>query len=266
MDVTDRVAVVTGGGRGIGRGICLALARYGADVVVADVNLEDAEAVRDEAAAMGRRTSAQYLDVTDQGSVDSMVEDTVSRHGRIDILVNNAGIIGAPGWQDRVETTEEDWDLLYAVNVKGMAAVTDAVSPHMKERRYGKVVNIASVSGRQGNYDNPPYGISKAGVISFTQAYAVLLAPFNVNVNAICPGLLWTPMWEKISLRRSSLPQNTEGLSPRELFDRTVEERIPLGREQTPEDVGNLAVFLASEASRNITGQSVNVDGGSRMN
>ncbi len=215
---------------------------------------------------MGRRTSAQYLDVTDQGSVESMVADAVSRHGRIDILVNNAGIIGAPGWQDRVETTEEDWDLLYAVNVKGMAAVTDAVSPHMKERRYGKVVNIASVAGRQGNYDNPPYGISKAGVISFTQAYAVLLAPFNVNVNAICPGLLWTPMWEKISLRRSSLPQNTEGLSPRELFDRTVEERIPLGREQTPEDVGNLAVFLASEASRNITGQSVNVDGGSRMN
>ena len=122
------------------------------------------------------------------------------------------------------------------------------------------------MAGRQGNYDNPPYGISKAGVISFTQAYAVLLAPFNVNVNAICPGLLWTPMWEKISLRRSSLPQNTEGLSPRELFDRTVEERIPLGREQTPEDVGNLAVFLASEASRNITGQSINVDGGSRMN
>ena len=266
MDVTDRVAVVTGGGRGIGRGICLALARYGAEVVVADVNPEDAEAVRDEAAAMGRRSGAQYLDVTDQGSVDSMVEDAVSRHGRIDILVNNAGIIGAPGWQDRAETTEEDWDLLYAVNVKGMAAVTDAVNPHMKERRYGKVVNIASVAGRQGNYDNPPYGISKAGVISFTQAYAVLLAPFNVNVNAICPGLLWTPMWEKISLRRSSLPQNTEGLSPRELFDRTVEERIPLGREQTPEDVGNLAVFLASEASRNITGQSVNVDGGSRMN
>ena len=195
-----------------------------------------------------------------------MVEDAVSRHGRIDILVNNAGIIGAPGWQDRAETTEEDWDLLYAVNVKGMAAVTDAVNPHMKERRYGKVVNIASVAGRQGNYDNPPYGISKAGVISFTQAYAVLLAPFNVNVNAICPGLLWTPMWEKISFRRSSLPQNTEGLSPRELFDRTVEERIPLGREQTPEDVGNLAAFLSSEASRNITGQAINVDGGSRMN
>ena len=179
MDVTDRVAVVTGGGRGIGRGICLALARYGADVVVADVNLEDAEAVRDEAAAMGRRTSAQYLDVTDQGSVDSMVADALSRYGRIDILVNNAGIIGAPGWQDRVETTEEDWDLLYAVNVKGMAAVTDAVSPHMKERRYGKVVNIASVAGRQGNYDNPPYGISKAGVISFTQAYAMLAGAFQ---------------------------------------------------------------------------------------
>ena len=266
MDVTGKVAVVTGGGRGIGRGVCLAMARYGADVVAADVNAAEAEAVRDEVAAMGRGASALRLDVTDAASVAGMVEEAVSRHGRIDVLVNNAGIIGAPGWQDRRETTEEDWDLLYAVNVKGMAAVIDAVSPHMRQRRYGKVINIASVAGRLGNPDNPPYGISKAGVISLTQAYAVLLAPFNVNVNAICPGLLWTPMWEKISLRRSALPQNTEGLTPRELFDRTVRDRTPLGREQTPEDVGNLAVFLASEAARNITGQAINVDGGSRMN
>ena len=266
MDVSGRVAVVTGGGRGIGRGICLALAGYGADVVVADLGPEDAEAVRGEIAAMGRRSSVLRVDVTDRRSVEGMVEGALSEHGRIDILVNNAGIIGAPGWQDRRETTEQDWDLLYAVNVKGMATVTDAVAPHMKERRYGKVVNIASVAGRQGNPDNAPYGISKAGVISFTQAYAVLLAPFNINVNAICPGLLWTPMWEKISLRRSSLPQNTEGLSPRELFDRTVETRTPMGREQTPEDIGNAAAFLASEAARNITGQALNVDGGGRMN
>ena len=266
MDVTDKVAVVTGGGRGIGRGVCLAMASYGADVVAADVNLADAEAVRDEIAAAGGRASALSLDVTDADSVAAMVEQALSRHGRVDVLVNNAGIIGAPGWQDRKETTEEDWDLLYAVNVKGMAAVTDIVSPHMRERRYGKVINIASVAGRQGNPDNPPYGISKAGVISLTQAYAVLLASFNVNVNAICPGLLWTPMWEKISLRRSSLPQNVEGLSPRELFDRTVRDRTPLGREQTPEDIGNTAVFLASDVSRNITGQAINVDGGSRMN
>lgn len=266
MDVTDKIALVTGGGRGIGRGIALALARYGADVVVADVNIEDARTVQAEVAEMGRRSTAIYVDVTDRASVEGMVEGAVSQYGRVDILVNNAGIIGAPGWQDRQETNEEDWDLLYAVNVKGMATVTDVVAPHMKEKRYGKVINIASVAGRQGNADNPPYGISKAGVISFTQAYAVLLAPFDINVNAICPGLLWTPMWEKISYRRSELPQNSEGLSPRELFDRTVEERIPLKREQTPEDVGNLAAFLASDVSRNITGQSINVDGGSRMN
>ena len=266
MDVTDKIALVTGSGRGIGRGITLALARHGADVVVSDVNVDDAEGVQAEVTAMGRRSTAIHVDVTDRASVDGMVESAISQYGRIDILVNNAGIIGAPGWQDREETNEEDWDLLYAVNVKGVAAVTDAVAPHMKKERYGKVINIASVAGRQGNYDNPPYGISKAGVISFTQAYAVLLAPFSINVNAICPGLLWTPMWEKISFRRSSLPENSEGLSPRELFDRTVQERIPLKREQTPEDVGNLAAFLASDTSRNITGQSINVDGGSRMN
>ena len=262
MDVTGKVAIVTGGGRGIGRGISLALAANGADVVVADIVLDDAKSVQAEVAGMGRRSSALHVDVTDRGSVQGMVSDAVSEYG----LVNNAGIIGAPGWQDRDETNEADWDMIYAVNVKGMATVTDAAAPHMKEQRYGKVINIASVAGRQGNYDNPPYGVSKAGVISFTQAYAVLLAPFNVNVNAICPGLLWTPMWEKISFRRSSLSTNTEGLTPRELFDRTVEQRIPLNREQTPGDIGNLAAFLASEASKNITGQSINVDGGSRMN
>ena len=266
MDVTDKIAIVTGGGRGIGRGISLTLAKYGANVVVADLNLEDAEAVQAEVADMGRRSSGLRVDVTDRDSVEGMVGDAVSQYGRVDILVNNAGIHAAPGWEHRRELTEEDWDMLYAVNVKGMATVTDAVASHMKERRCGKIVNLASVSGRLGMPDNPPYGISKAGVISLTQAYALLLAPFDINVNAICPGLLWTPMWHQISFHRSSLPANTEGLSPRELFDRTVEQRIPLKREQTPEDIGNLATFLASDVSRNITGQSINVDGGSRMN
>ena len=266
MDVTDKVAIVTGGGRGIGQGIVLVLARNGADAVVADINLEDAESVASEVEGMGRQAMAAFLDVTDQASVERMVEEALARFGRIDILVNNAGIYAAPGWERRDSYIEEDWDMLYAVNVKGVARVTDVVARHMKERRYGKIINIASVAARQGNKDNQPYAVSKAGAVSLTQSKALELAPHNINVNAICPGLLWTSMWEGIAHRRSRLPEFSEALSPREVFDRAVEERIPLKREQTPEDIGNLAAFLASDYASNLTGQAINVDGGGRMN
>ena len=267
MDVTDKIAVVTGGGRGIGRGVALALARHGAAVVVADINLEDATSVSHEVAESGRDSMATLADVTKQGSIDQMVEEVLDRFGRIDILVNNAGIYAAPGFEERNEANEDDWDMLYEVNVKGIVRVTGAVKHGMKERRYGKIVNIASIAGRQGGAGNPPYNVSKAGVISFTQASALELAEYGINVNAICPGLLWTPMWERIAYRRSISPgENPDGLSPRLLFDRAVEASIPLKRQQTPEDIGNLAAFLASDYSRNITGQAINVDGGSRMN
>ena len=266
MDVTDKIAVVTGGGRGIGRGIALALARNGAEVVDADINLEDARGVAHEVAETGRDFLASLADVTKQDSIDHLVEEVLDRFGRIDILVNNAGTYAAPGFEERDEANEDDWDLLYEVNVKGIVRVTGSVKPGMKERRYGKIVNIASTAGRQGGAGNPPYNVSKAGVISFTQASALELAPYGINVNAICPGLLWTPMWERIAHRRSISPtDNPDNLSPRSLFDRSIEATIPLKREQTPEDIGNLAAFLASDYSRNITGQAINVDGGSRM-
>ncbi len=267
MDVTDKIALVTGGGRGIGRGIVLALARNGADVVVADINEEDVGSVAHAVVELGRHSMASLVDVTRQDLVDHMVDQVLGRFGRIDILVNNAGIYAAPGFEERREANEDDWDMLYEVNVKGIVRVTDAVKGGMKERCYGKIVNIASIAGRQGGDGNPPYNVSKAGVISFTQASALELAPYGINVNAICPGLLWTPMWERIAYRRSISPnQNPDELSPRSLFERAVEETIPLRREQTPEDIGNLAAFLASDHSRNITGQSINVDGGIRMN
>ncbi len=265
MDVTNRVAVVTGGGRGIGRAIALALAKHGADVMIADLDEETAGDVAGEVGDLGRESAAIVADVTDQASVDRMVLEAVDRFGRVDILVNNAGVVAAPGWEDRERSNEHDWDLIYAVNVKGVARVTDAVSPHMKERRYGKVVNLASVAGRRGDPTNPPYSASKAAVISLTQAAALELAPFDINVNAICPGVLWTAMWQRIAYRRSIASENVESRSPREMFDLAIEKRMPLGREQTPEDVGYLATFLASDAARNITGQAINVDSGSYM-
>ena len=265
MDVSDRVAIVTGGGRGIGRGIGAVLARNGADVAVADINLGDAEETAAQISGLGRRPAAIGVDVTDQESVDAMVQEVIDRFGRIDILVNNAGIIAAPGWEEREQPNEDDWDQIFEVNVKGIVRVTDAVATHMKERRYGKVINIASVAGRQATGTSAPYSMSKSGVISLTQSQALELATFDINVNSICPSLLWTPMWERIS-QRWTRDAKYEGLTPREVFDRTVTDRVPLGRQQTPEDIGNLATFLASDLAKNITGQAINVSGGSHMN
>ena len=150
----------------------MAMARNGADVVVADIIVENAEGVADEVRALGRRALAMSLDVANQESVDAMAAQALARFSAIDILVNNAGVIGARGWEERTAPNEEDWDFIFEINVKGIARVTDAIAPHMKERRHGKIVNIASIAGRQGSSRNPPYNVSKAGVISLTQAQA----------------------------------------------------------------------------------------------
>ena len=265
MDLTGKVAIVTGAGRGIGRAIAEKMADHGALMVVADLDVESAAGVVEEMNGGGGEAEAIAVDVTKQASVDRMIKGAVARFGRVDILVNNAGIIGAPGWENRSQNNDKDWDMIYDVNVRGVARVTESAALQMKKRRYGKIVNIASVAGRQGSPGNPPYNVSKAGVISLTQASAIGLAPFNINVNAICPGLLWTAMWERIALRQTALDGAGNDLTPRQAFEAVVKDRIPLGREQTPEDVAYLAVFLASEYAQNITGQAINVNGGSHM-
>lgn len=265
MDLNDRVALVTGGGRGIGRGIAAALARYGAHVVAADINEDDAAETAAGIAGQGRKARGVRIDVTSQESVDAAVESVIGEFGRVDILANNAGIIAARGWEERDEFTWEDWDQIFEVNVKGIVRVTNAVVEHMKPRRYGRIVNIASVAGRGATGTSAPYSVSKSGVIILTQDQALALAPWDITVNSICPSLLWTPMWERISQRWTRNPKY-EGLTPRQIFDEVVKDRIPLGREQTPEDIGNLAAFLASDLAKNITGQAINVSGGSHMN
>ncbi len=266
MDLTNRVAIVTGAGRGIGRGIAIVMARNGASVAVADVNQDDARGVAAEISDMGRESLQVRVDVTAQGEVEAMTASVLDRFGRIDALVNNAGIISAPGWEERERHSEEDWDMLYAVNVKGVARATESVLPHMRERRYGKIVNIASIAGRIGSTTSGPYSVSKAGVINYTQSTALEQAAFSINVNAVCPGLLWTPLWRRIAVRHGAIRGEDKGLSAREVFDKYIQERIPMGREQTPEDIGNAVAFLASDAARNITGQALNVSGGSHLN
>lgn len=265
-ELKDKVALVTGAASGIGRGISLCLAQAGADVAVADLNLPGAEAVAKELAATGRKAKAFMVDVTKVPSIETMVREVLAAFGRIDILVNDAGVIGAPGWQDREIPTEADWDMAYQVNVKGLVFTSRIVAEHMKARRSGKIVNIASVAGRIGRAPHPHYSSSKCSVINWTQAHAQIMAPFNVNVNCICPGILWTPMWDILARRLINLEARYKGMTPRQVFESIIKERTPLGREQTPEDIGNLCVFLCSEKARNITGQSINVDGGWFMN
>lgn len=265
MDVTDKIAIVTGGGRGIGRAISHVLTRNGADVVVADINEADASAVSRELGGIGRRSLAITVDVTDKGSVEGLAAQTLEKFGHIDIVVNNAGTIGAPGWEGRDRPNDDDWDHINNVNVKGIARVTDAVVEHMKSRKCGKIVNIASVAGRTGTRTNFAYGASKAAAINLTRCYAAELAPHNINVNCVCPGLVWTKMWERIASRRIGLSIDDE-MTTRDSFDRFVESNTPLGREQTPEEIANAVAFLVSDAASGITGQSLNVDGGFAMN
>ena len=268
IDLSDRVATVTGGASGIGRGICLVLAGQGAKVVVADINGEGARSVAAEIAGDGGRSMTVEVDVTDVPSVDDMVQQTLESFGAIDIVVNDAGVIGARGWWERALPSSEDWDAVIAVNIRGVVNVSEAVALHMKERRHGKIINISSIAARQGGTRIPHYNASKAAVVSWTQSQALLLAPYGINVNAICPGLLWTPMHEELSRHDASFDPDPSlrQLSGRDLFEKQVEATTPMKREQTPEDIGKLVAFLASEDARNITGQAINVDGGFRMN
>ena len=265
MDVTDQIAIVTGGGRGIGRAIAHVLASNGADVVVADINEGDAQAVCGEINEHGGRSIAVAVDVTDSDSTENLAAQTLGEFGRIDILVNNAGTIGSPGWEGRDRPNDDDWDHIHNVNVHGIARVTDAVVEHMKSRRYGKIVNIASVAGRTGTRTNFAYGASKAAAINLTRCYAADLAPHSIHVNCGCPGLVGTKMWERIASRRIGQGIDDE-MTTRESFDQFVASNTPLGREQTPEEIANAVVFLASDAASGITGQALNVDGGYAMN
>ncbi len=261
-DLTGRTALVTGGGQGIGRGIVLTLARQGADVAIADINDDTAAAVAKEVEGLGRKAMTVHMNVLEKDTVDKGVADVIAHFGHLDILVNNAGVSGAPG-STGVSWRDEDWDFTWRVNVKGLMWVTEAVIPHFKERRFGKIVNIASVAGRINRYPTAYYGTSKGAVIQYTKACAAEWAPYNINVNGVCPGRLWTQFWQDwIGTRIEQGDPTTEGKTAEEVFEESSRASIPLGRAQTPEDMGAMTAFLVSEDAKNITGQSIQVDGG----
>jgi meso-butanediol dehydrogenase/(S,S)-butanediol dehydrogenase/diacetyl reductase len=197
--LAGRVAIVTGAGQGIGRGIALSLAKAGADVAVNDLVLNTAEDTAREVSALGRRSLAVQADVSDAAQVAGMVEQVLGQWGGVDILVNNAGV-AFPA--HITELSEETWDRTMAVNLKSMFLCSKAVAPTMMKQRYGKIVNLSSKSGKRGGLWLTAYCASKFGVIGFTQSLAFDLAPYGINVNAICPGTVFTPLWITCSRRR----------------------------------------------------------------
>jgi NAD(P)-dependent dehydrogenase (short-subunit alcohol dehydrogenase family) len=253
--LTDRVAIVTGAGHGIGHATALALATAGADVAVVDIDKAAAEKTAAAVSAVGRRSLAVATDVGDLASIDQMVSGVVETFGHIDALVNNAGVTRRAYIMD---LTEADWDRIMRVNGKGVFFCLQRVAREMIPRRSGVIVNIASIAGKgYVGASNAIYAGSKGAVIGMTRMAALQLARHNINVNAICPGTTVTALSNDNLKNRA----REEGVTIEEM-ERRRNAAIPLGRPNDPEDIAALAVFLASPGARNITGQSFNVDGG----
>jgi len=261
-NLNGQIAVVTGAGSGIGQAIARRLSLEGAAVVASDLNRNAAEKLVEELKGLGRRGLAVEADVTAKKDAERMVKRCLENFGQIDILVNNAGA-GSLGLI--VNQTEEDWEKPIQVNLKGTFLCSQAAAKEMIPRKKGRIINISSVSGKSGEEFIGPYCASKFGVIGFTQALAKELARYSINVNAVCPGYIWTPMWQEMAKwLKASFPVLADK-SPEEIFENRVKSVTPLRRPQTAEDIANLVAFLVSEEARNITGQAINVDGGAVM-
>ena len=269
--LSGRVALVTGGARGIGRGVALALAGAGADVVLADVDrlpggdqqygaapvdgLAGARRTAREIEALGRRSLVIGADVTRKGDVERLLAETTGTLGGLDVLVCNAGVVSVAPVE---RLSEETWDLTLDVNVKGVFLCCQAAIPHLRARGGGAILNVASVAGKNGVPGMAHYCASKFAVVGFTNSLAKELAGQGIRVNAICPGILRTQMWEYLAETLKA-----PGESREDSWQRYVKSMIPLGRPQTPEDIGQLAVYLVS--AENVTGQAINVDGGMEL-
>ena len=252
MKLKGKTALVTGGGRGIGRAIALALAGDGCQVAVADILADNARAVSDEVEALGVKGLALAVDLTRRSEVERAVQDVFAQFGQLDILVNNAG------W-DKLElfldSDEETWDRIIAINFKAVLYTSKAVLPHMVERGSGRVINIASDAGRVGSTGEAVYAGTKGAVIAFSKTIAREAAKHKINVNVVCPGLTETPLLEAV---RSQSPRTEK------IIDSVI-HATPFKRVAKPEEIAEAVLFLVSPGSDFITGQALSVSGGLTM-
>lgn len=257
MLLQDKVAIITGGAKGMGRGIALKFAEEGADVVACDIDVDGCRNVADEVRALGRKALAFETDITSKPQIDEMVAGTLEGLGTIDILINCAG--GVPGTHGSGATgtfTEEEWDRILDINLKGPWLLSEAVLPTMKEKKWGRIVFIASMGAVSPVVSVLHYHSAKAGAIGLSLNLAFELAPFNICVNTIVPGPIETTFWDSL------MPPGPE----RDAFFAAVSQReVPLGRVGSPKDIAGAALFFASELSDYVTGQTLCVAGGQPM-
>ena len=267
--LSGKTAIVTGGARGIGAGIARVLAIQGARVAILDLDGAEAEKT---AAALPAPGIGLACDVAIEADAVKALRAVVDRFGALDIVVNNAGVgrgpsdpnvpRAMPGSLGSEAMSASLWDEYLSQNLRTTFVTTRAALGHLKARGSGAIVNIASIAGLVASPRLPAYAAAKAGVISLTKSLALEYAPHDIRVNAICPGFLWTRAWEGLADAIKLATPEYAALDARGVFLEVVKRGVPLGREQTPEDIGQLTAFLASDAARNITGQWIAVDGG----
>jgi len=245
MKLKDRVAIVTGGGKGIGEEICLGLSKEGAKIVIAEIDIENSEKVIKKIQDKGCEAIVVKTDVSDENSINNMVDEAIKHYGKIDILINNAGIRHIKKLLDH---TKKDWDEMIAVNLTGPYLICKAVIPHMIKQGKGKIINFGSIASFMGRPDRVGYVAAKSGVLGLTRALAVDLTSKNINVNTICPGLISTPFNKKFA----EDPTHGEAWG---------KETI-VGRWGLPTDIVGAAVFLSSDESDFINGSEIKIDGG----
>lgn len=305
MRIKDKIAIVAGGAQGIGEGIVTCLAGEGADIAVVDINGDAAGRAAERVKAMGRRALPISADLTEESQVNKAVKDAADFFGRIDILVNNVGGVtpdmkreaeeyaaslkGEAALVPHMGFSPDIWDRYYQINLKSHVMLSNAVTPYFIRQRSGRIVNISSVSGRLAEHLHMPYATMKAADISLTWSLAMGLAKYNITVNCVCPGHVFTPLWEKgaatslnetrnaiLEFRKKGekLPRALQRFADADLENTTPHDfwlkfqvlpYTPLRREQTAEDIGRAVVYFVSNDGNNVTGQVLSVDGGQIM-